>query len=118
MTHFMTLDPRPFEAIKQGRKTIELRLNDEKRQTVRVGDTILFTRADREDEGLSVRVVARHEFADFETLYKNLPLEKCGYTREELSTASPRDMEAYYSPERQKQYGVLGIEIELISPEG
>ena len=39
----MNLAPSPFEMIKSGAKTIELRLYDEKRRAVKVGDTIEFT---------------------------------------------------------------------------
>lgn len=34
--HEMHLDHEPFELIKNGKKTIELRLNDEKRQLLQV----------------------------------------------------------------------------------
>ena len=40
-----------------------------------------------------------------------LPLMACGYTPEEARTASPRDMDRYYSPEVQRQWGVVGIEL-------
>lgn len=33
---------------------------------------------------------------------------------EELATARPEDMELYYPPEKQRHYGVVGIEIELL----
>ena len=46
-------------------------------------------------------------------LYQALPLLECGYTSNNVETASPKDMEAYYSLEQQAQYGVLGIEISL-----
>ncbi len=99
--------------IRSGRKTIELRLNDEKRQAVRVGDEIEFT--DNSDgRKLTVKVKNIHKFPDFEKLYKKLPLEKCGYSKEELPQARAEDMEVYYSREKQKQYGVLGIETELL----
>ena len=39
----MKLNPAPFEMIKSGQKTIELRLYDEKRQLVNIGDEIVFT---------------------------------------------------------------------------
>ncbi len=42
-----------------------------------------------------------------------LPLLQCGYTEDELATASPADMDAYYSPDRQARYGVVGIELQL-----
>lgn len=36
----MRLHKEPFELIKNGSKTIELRLYDEKRQMINLGDTI------------------------------------------------------------------------------
>lgn len=38
---------------------------------------------------------------------------KCGYTEEDIASASPDDMDAYYSKEKQKEYGVVGITIVL-----
>ena len=43
MLHNMKLNASPFEKIKNGTKTIELRLNDEKRQQVKTGDFIEFS---------------------------------------------------------------------------
>ena len=113
MTHAMTLQARPFHQIASGRKTIELRLYDEKRQTIQVKDTIVFTNAATPHEQITVTVKALHRFPDFATLYRTLPLEQCGYAPEEIDTASPKDMEVYYPAEKQQQYGVLGIEIQL-----
>lgn len=44
MEHFMRLHEEPFELIKFGKKIIEIRLNDEKRQKVNIGDTITFSK--------------------------------------------------------------------------
>lgn len=112
MTHFMKLNEQPFAMIARGQKTIELRLCDEKRQLVQPGDQIVFTKADGQQ--LTAQVVKLHRFADFAQLYKTLPLEKCGYTSQELDHADPKDMEVYYSAQQQKKYGVLGIEIALV----
>ena len=35
MKHYMNLCPEPFEMIRSGKKTIELRLNDEKRKIIK-----------------------------------------------------------------------------------
>ena len=43
MLHKMKLKLSPFEKIENGSKMIELRLFDEKRQKVQVGDFIEFT---------------------------------------------------------------------------
>ena len=42
MLHIMKLKRAPFDKIRNGSKTIELRLNDEKRQKVNIGDFIEF----------------------------------------------------------------------------
>ena len=112
--HEMRLAPKPFRLVEEGKKTVELRLNDEKRRKIRVGDVIRFEKADEEDEVLHAKVLALYPFETFADLYKALPLEKCGYLPEELAHASPQDMNTYYSEEEQLRLGVLGIEIKLI----
>ena len=115
MTHHMNLNPQPFSMIANGSKTIELRLLDEKRSLISVGDTLIFTNTADDTCTLTCKVKALHRFANFAELYRGLPLDRCGYLPHELATAAPEDMEAYYSAEKQKQYGVVGIELELIS---
>lgn len=39
----MKLQQKPFDSIKTGQKTIEMRLNDEKRRLINIGDEIEFT---------------------------------------------------------------------------
>ncbi|MBQ4581149.1 MAG: GNAT family N-acetyltransferase [Clostridia bacterium] len=113
MHHEMSLRPGPFGMIADGRKRYELRLNDEKRRAIRVGDTITF--ACTEDERtVQVRVASLHPYADFAQLYAALPLTECGYTEQNASAASPKDMEKYYPPEKQYEHGVLAIGVERI----
>ncbi len=117
MTHTLNLNPQPFAMIADGRKTIELRLYDEKRSQIRVGDTLVFTHSDDATQTLTAKVTALHRFPDFAALYAALPLDKCGYLPEEIAEASPEDMNVYYSTEKQALYGVVGIEIDLIEEE-
>ena len=42
MNHKMKLQPKYYDFILNGTKRIEIRLNDEKRKTIKVGDTITF----------------------------------------------------------------------------
>ena len=98
--------------IASGQKKIELRLYDEKRQQISIGDEIVFVNTD-DGKRLQTKVLGLHIFPSFQELYATMPLLMCGYTEETLSKASPKDMERFYSPERQKQYGVIGIEIKL-----
>ncbi len=113
MQHEMSLRPGPFRKIADGSKRYELRLYDEKRRMISVGDTITFT-CTEDERTVEVRVTSLHSFASFEELYDALPLTECGYTEASAKTASPRDMEAYYPPEKQAKYGVLAIGVERI----
>jgi len=107
----MKLKPQPFKLIKEGDKTIELRLYDEKRQQISVGDQITFVNTENKNEELIVRVEALYIFKSFDELYQNLPLSECGYAKSELKQASSSDMEQYYSKEMQQRYGVVEIKI-------
>ena len=107
----MKLHYAPFEMIKSGEKTIELRMFDEKRRLLEIGEKIVFTDT-ATGEKLTKTVLKLHTFDSFDELYKALPLLQCGYTKENIGTAHPRDMEAYYSADQQKKYGVIGIELE------
>lgn len=101
--HSMKLQRAPFEKIKGGQKTIEMRLYDEKRRQIAVGDTITFRCG---EETLIVTVCGLHRFSDFAAMYAAMPHSMLG-------SDDPQDMEQYYSQEEQRKYGVLGIEITL-----
>lgn len=112
--HVMNLTPAPMQEIRTGNKTKELRLNDEKRKQISVGDTIKFINTEDSNDTLRVKVVDLFLFSSFAELYDNLPLLNCGYNEDNINTASPDDMEMYYSREKQNKYGVVGIEISLL----
>ncbi len=114
MIHEMKLNETPFLFIESGRKRYELRLWDEKRQKLSAGDTVVFTMAGDAGRRLTAEVIALHRFSSFDELYRALPLTECGYREDELVSASPRDMEAYYSPDEQRRYGVVAIEVKVI----
>ncbi len=109
MLHRMKSRTSPFEKIKNGSKTIELRLFDEKRQKVQVGDFIEFTCLDDATKKIQTRVTVLHRFESFAELYSTLPKEKLGYKSTDVP--DPYHMDEYYSREDQDNYGVLGIEL-------
>ena len=111
MIHYMKLQDKPFQSIKNRTKTIELRLYDEKRKLLNVGDIIEFTNMSNGDK-LQVKVINLHIFDSFDVLYNNFDKISLGYEDSEVAKVS--DMEKYYSKEEQSKYGGLGIEIERI----
>lgn len=108
MKHEMNLNNEPYINIKNGIKKIELRLNDEKRQLLKIKDLIEFTNR-KTLEKMLVEIENLYHYSSFEELYKHFDKVSMGYREDEI--ADPRDMEKYYSKEEQEKYGVLGIEI-------
>lgn len=106
----MRLDHEPFEMIKYGKKTVELRLYDKKRRKINVGDEIIF-HSSASEESLSVTVLELHIYNDFKELYGHFEKTALGYKQDEA--ADPNDMDLYYSKENQEKYGVVGIEISV-----
>ena len=115
MTHSMRLQDSPFHMIASGKKTFELRLYDEKRRAISVGDEIEFSLISEPTRRLLCKVTSLGVYPSFAEMYAELPLTKCGYTEDDVASASPRDMELYYSPEEQAKYGTLAIGVEVIS---
>ena len=109
----MRLAAKPFEMIKNGSKTIELRLYDEKRQKISTNDIIVFTNTSTK-ERIKTRVIRLHIYESFKELYEKLPLEKCGYIEGNIRSDSYKDMLEYYPKEKQSEYKVVGIELERI----
>lgn len=112
MKHQFKLNNSPFKKIASGTKTIELRLYDEKRQKLNVGDEIVFSNS--EGNKLPVIVTALNRFDSFRELYDKLDLLKCGYDKRNVSSASYADMEEYYSADDIKKYDVVWIEIKRV----
>lgn len=109
MFHEMKLQSSPFQKIKDGTKTIELRLFDEKRQQLKLGDEIEFSLIDSPDEKLLTEVVGLLRYKSFQDLYKD-------YLPEVIGSETKDDwrlMRKYYSEEDEKRFGVLGIRVNI-----
>lgn len=105
----MKLWPDSYEAIKSKTKTIEMRLNDEMRSLVKVGDKIKFINTSSKEEILC-SVTNIFHYQTFEELYEHHDKISIGYAEEE--NADPKDMLNYYSSENIFKYGVISIELE------
>ncbi len=112
MIYEMKLRAEPFYAIKSGYKTIELRLYDEKRQALHVGDEIEFSLIDDPTQKTTKKIAALHVFDNFSALFSNLPLLKCGFTLFDIPDQIDGYMNEYYSKDQQVKHKVVGIELE------
>ena len=107
MKHSMKLLESPFNRIKNGTKTIEFRIYDEKRRKIKIGDTIEFSLLPDLKEKILTEVIDLYRADTFEELFENL------YNDKEEIEKKVKGMYKIYSPEKEKEYGVLGIGIKL-----
>lgn len=113
MEHELKLQPEYYNFILNGTKRIEIRLFDEKRQQIKIGDTIKFLKEPELNESFKVKVVGLLRYNSFEDLFKDFDISVLAdksMTKEQLIGV----LEQFYTKEKQQTYGVLGIRIELI----
>ncbi len=111
MEYRMRLDKAPFEKIKSGKKCVEMRLNDERRCVLCIGDIIVF--ADNSStEVLRAEITELRAFRDFYELYSEYDKRDIGY--DDGDTADPADMYMYYDKEKIEKYGALAIALKVI----
>ena len=113
MKHEMKLQPKYFNFILNGTKRIEIRLFDEKRQLIKIGDTINFLKEPNLKETFNAKVIGLLRYNSFEEMFRDFDisiLSDKSMTKKELISV----LEKFYTKEKQKEFGVLGIRIELL----
>lgn len=111
ITHEMNLQSKYFDFMKNGTKRIELRLNDEKRQQLQLGDVIEFSDG---SSSLRAEIIGLLRYRTFEDLFEDFDasiLADSSMTKPEILKA----LEEFYTPEKQAKYGVLGIRIKILN---
>ena len=110
MEHILKLQPKYFDYINNGTKRIELRLYDEKRQKINIGDTIIFKKEPELKAAMQVKVIGLLRYNTFEELFRDFDIEMMAdksMTKKELLSV----LEEFYTPEKQKKYGVVEYEL-------
>lgn len=111
--HNMKLQEKYYNYILNGTKRIEIRLYDEKRQQIKIGDIIKFIKEPNLDESFEVKVIGLIRYNSFSEMFKDFDISLLAdkrMTKDELINA----LEQFYTKEEQQKYGVLGIRIELL----
>ena len=105
----MELKKQYFDLVKSGQKTYEIRLYDDKRQQISLGDTIVFSLLGSQEKVACI--VKETLFAkNFKTLLNFLPINKVGFSSVEQALKACYEI---YSLEQEKQFGVIAINIKL-----
>lgn len=110
--HYMHLNDKPYSMIASGQKTIELRLYDEKRKKIHLGDTIIFANL---EIGKKTAVKVKNIYTDvsFQNLFKRINNNsQLGFADIYTYMEMANMMREYYSEEQEKKYGVIAIEFD------
>lgn len=107
------LHPDIFEIVLKGKKTVEARVNDEKRRKLKIGDTLVFLKRPLEDEVIRAEVTNLEYYGNFKEMVEhydisNLYLED--FTKQEYLDTLAR----FYTDEDQKIWGVVAISFKII----
>ena len=110
-TYVMNILKRYFKDIKNGKKTIEVRLNDIRRQKIKQGDIIKFIQNNKPKKYFYARVKRMTQYSDFINLFREEGVIKTGHKGKSIEQADSI-MRRFYSEEEILKNGVVAIEIE------
>lgn len=112
MVHEMKLNNKAFNNIKNGIKKFELRIYDNKRKNINLGDTIVFHNLNNLNDTISVKVIALLRYPTFADLFTDIDYKLCG-TANSLDEKLKR-VHTFYTIEQEQKYGILAIKIQLL----
>jgi ASC-1-like (ASCH) protein len=113
MHHHMGLYTELFSSMKSGRKTVEVRLNDEKRRKLQVGDLITFTKVPEGNEKLRAEVIELREFFTFKEMYEAIPANEFDALSDTVDDMVKNTYQIY-TPEQEAKWGILAITVKVV----
>lgn len=106
------LQPRYFDLIKNGEKTLEGRLYKNEKREYKIGDILTFYKNDSE-QYIKAIILDLYKFNDFDQMAENLNKVDLGFK----NSSKEEMIETYrkiYSINDEKKFGVLVVKIKLI----
>lgn len=102
------LDSNIFELVKNGTKDIEVRINDEKRRNLHIGDTLVFLKRPHDDEKLVKKVTSLEYYQNFIELVDHYEMKRL-YLDEYSQEQFLELLHQFYTQEEQEEFGVVAI---------
>lgn len=109
--HRMQLQPLPFGQIQAGAKRIEIRLFDEKRRAMKIGDMVEFYHAQNNDQICIKKIIAITQAASLLSLFQAVSLTAAGWPEGTTSEKAASDMRKYYSIEEEMRWGAVALHL-------
>ena len=107
------LDEDIFENVKHGIKKVEVRVNDEKRRKLKVGDKIIFLKRPDDIERIDAIVEDLAYYNNFKDLVDDYTMEELylkDYSKEEFLSLLKR----FYSDDEINKYGTVAIKFKIV----
>lgn len=111
MEMLVHLHPEVFEIVENGIKDVEVRVNDEKRRNLKVGDTLIFLKRPDEVEKIYAKVINLVYFNSFLEVCSHYSMKRI-YLEETSNDEYIGLMSKFYSDDEVNKYGVVAIEFE------
>jgi len=106
------LDSDIFDIVSSKDKDVEIRLNDEKRRKLNIGDTLLFLKRPDDKESIKAVITNLVYFNSFQEVVNYYDMKRIY-----LDNTSSEDyinlMKRFYNDEEVEKYGVVAIEFKL-----
>lgn len=113
MKYIMKLNPKYFEYMKNGTKEIEIRLNDDKRKNLKIGDEIIFQKEPELKEKLCTKVEMLFIKQSFKDILMDLDVKQYADQKETRENFL-NDLYKFYTKEQEEKYGVIGIKVKKV----
>jgi ASC-1-like (ASCH) protein len=107
----MRLDAGPFAAVRSGAKKYEIRLYDDKRHALIVGDTVIFWNKDAPQEEIAVAVTEVVVRPSFVELFRVVAPGSCGWPVGTSPEQAAVDMRKYYSVADEDRWGAVAVKL-------
>lgn len=113
MIYNMKLKSPFFERIEKGEKIYEIRLNDEKRKKIKIGDYINLKKEPELTENFTAQVVGLDYFSSFKEVIGAYSPKEIGFEGQNKDEIE-RVYYGFYSKTNEKQYGVVAIKVKVL----
>ncbi len=109
----MGLQSEFYYYMLNGNKRIEVRLYDDKRKNIKLGDTIKFMLEPDRKEYFYAKVIGLLRYNSFNDLLNDIDISLVAPSRYDKNSFI-NELEKYYPKDKQLKYGIIGIRIELL----
>ena len=103
------LDSDIFELVANGTKNIEVRINDEKRRNLKIGDNLIFIKRPEEKEKIYAIVTDLVYYNNFDELVNDYNIEILYLKDITKDNFVNNILSRFYTKEQQDKYGVVAI---------